>query len=125
MKYNGNMKAMGILKYVWVPAVLFLALLNTTNGASVVTLQIVTELSTVKAILAQVGPLLSGVLFIVAGVFYALGQVMPPDKRANFHTTSINIIIGAIVVGVLSVASTTFATASTHLLANVTSNSVT
>ena len=114
-----------VVKYVLVPVALFLAMLNVTNGAPVtVTLQIVTTLSSIKGILAQVGPILSAVLFIVAGVFYALGQVMPPDKRANFHSTAINIIIGAIVVGVLSVASTSLATASTHLLNNVTANSL-
>jgi hypothetical protein len=69
-------------------------------------------------VLSQVGPILGAVLFIVAGVFYAVGQVMPPDKRANFHTASINIIIGAIIISLLSVASTSLAVASSHLLAN-------
>jgi hypothetical protein len=114
-----------VAKYVLVPVALFLMMSNITSGAPVaVSLQIVTELSSIKGILAQVGPILSAVLFIVAGVFYALGQVMPPDKRANFHSTAVNIIIGAIVVGVLSVASTSLATASTHLLNNVTANSL-
>ena len=118
-------KVVGAMKYVLVPLSLFAALFTVTNGApAAVSLQIVSELANIKGILAQVGPILSGVLFIVAGVFYALGQVMPPDKRANFHSTAINIIIGAIVVGVLSVASTSLATASSHLLSNVTSNSL-
>jgi hypothetical protein len=68
----------------------------------------------------QVGPALSAVLFVVAGIFYAIGQMLPPEKKANFHTAAVNIIIGAIVVGVLSVASTSLAVASTHLIGNLT-----
>ncbi len=114
-----------VAKCVLVPMTVALILLGTAHGASPqMTLQIVTELGNVKSILGQVGPVLSAVLFIIAGVFYAIGQVMPPDKRANFHSTAINIIIGAIVVGVLSVASTSLATASSHLLSNMTSNSL-
>ncbi len=86
-------------------------------------LQIVPELSLIQAILAQTGPALSAVLFILAGVFYAIGQMLPPDKKAQFHTTAVNIIIGAVVVGALSFASTSLATASTHLLSNITTNS--
>ena len=111
-----------VVKYILAPMVL-VSLIGLADGAPAGVLQIVTELGTVKGILSQVGPLLSGVLFVVAGVFYAVGQMMPPDKRANFHTTAINMIIGAVVVGVLSFASTSLANASTHLLSNVTANS--
>lgn len=114
-----------VVKFVLVPVLMLFVIGTTTNAGFVnVSLQLVTQLNTVKAVLAQAGPLLSAVLFTTAGIFYALGQIMPPDKRANFHSTSINIIIGAIVVGVLSVASTSLATASTHLLVNSTSNSL-
>ena len=78
------------------------------------------QISFIKDVLSQAGPALSATLFVVAGIFYAIGQILPPEKKANFHTTAINIIIGAIVVGVLSVASNGLATASTHLLSNVT-----
>ncbi len=91
----------------------------TASGSS----SIATELSSIQATLMQVGPALSAVLFVLAGIFYAIGQMLPPEKKANFHTTAVNIIIGAIVVGVLSVASTSFAIASTHLLGNLTTNS--
>ena len=110
-------------KYMAPPSVLLFYLMRNA-GATTAGLQIISQLDYVKGVLSQVGPILSAVLFVVAGVFYALGQVMPPDKRANFHTTAINIIIGAIVVGVLSVASTSLALASSHLLNNVTSNSL-
>ena len=85
-------------------------------------MQIVPQLDQVRLILAQVGPALSGVLFITAGIFYALGQLLPPDKKAQFHTTSVNIVIGAVVVGALSIASTSLATASASLLSNLTAN---
>ena len=103
--------------------VLQIYLFSISNGASPMllnssTIGIVSELTYIKSVLSQVGPILGAVLFIVAGVFYALGQVMPPDKRANFHTASINIIIGAIIISLLSVASTSLAVASSHLLAN-------
>lgn len=122
MNFDG---AARVAKHIIIPISVFALLLAGVHGGTVaVNLQIISELSNVKGILSQIGPILSGVLFIVAGVFYALGQVMPPDKRANFHSTAINIIIGAIVVGVLSVASTSLATATSHLLSNVTSNSI-
>jgi hypothetical protein len=109
---------------ILIPALLVLSFVGLVRGASVgYSFQIVTELANIKNILGQVGPILSAVMFIIAGVFYALGQIMPPDKKANFHSTAVNIIIGAIVVGVLSVAATSFATASTHLLSNMTLNS--
>jgi hypothetical protein len=90
-----------------------------------VSLQVMPALGHIQLILESVGPALSGVLFILAGIFYAIGQMLPPDKKAQFHTASINIIIGAIVVGALSVASTSLVTASTHLLTNLTTNSIT
>lgn len=85
-------------------------------------LDVMAQISYVKDVLSQAGPALSAMLFVLAGIFYAIGQVLPPDKKANFHTTAINIMIGAVVVGVLSVASDGLATASTHLLSNMTAN---
>ena len=72
----------------------------------------------------KVGPLLSAVLFVTAGIFYAIGQFFPSYKRASLHGMSIDMIIGAIVVAALSVASTGLAAASTNLLSNLTSNSL-
>lgn len=85
---------------------------------------VVSTLSYIQQLLMEIGPLLSAVLFIVAGIFYAIGQLLPPEKKAVFHTTSINVIIGAIIVAVLSVASNSLAIASTHLLTNLTANAV-
>ncbi|MDE1850232.1 MAG: hypothetical protein KGH54_00350 [Candidatus Micrarchaeota archaeon] len=103
---------------------LALLTLGNANAQGLFALDIVATLNSLQLILAQIGPVLSAVLFIVAGVFYAVGQMLPPDKKANFHTTSVNIIIGAIMVAVLSVASSGFAVASTHLLANMSANVV-
>ena len=111
-----------IAKYVLVPFAAFTLLFAGYADGAAAGAPLISELTYVKAVLTQVGPILSGVLFVIAGIFYAIGQLLPPDKRANFHTTAINIIIGAIVVGVLSVASTSLATASTHLLSNATAN---
>ena len=127
-KITINVKALArkLLRIKHLLALLFVLqiyLFSVSNGASPMllnssTIGIVSELTYIKSVLSQVGPILSAVLFIVAGVFYAVGQVMPPDKRANFHTASINIIIGAIIISLLSVASTSLAVASSHLLSN-------
>ncbi len=101
-----------------------LLLTGNANAASLVTLQISTQLSGIQGLLAQIGPELSAALFILAGVFYAIGQIMPPDKKAAFHTTSVNIIMGAIVLAALSFAATGLAQVSTHLLVNATANTV-
>ena len=112
-------------KNAWMPVryllfpLFFLALLA-ANANAASTPQIISELVSIRFLLSQLGPALSAILFIVAGIFYAVGQMLPPDKKANFHTAAINIIIGAIVVGVLSAASTSLAMASTHLLNNIT-----
>ena len=88
--------------------------------ASAFTFDIIGTLSYIQTLLMHAGPLLSALLFIIAGIFYAIGQLFPSYQRASFHTTAIDIIIGAIIVAVLSVASNGFALASTHLLSNMT-----
>ena len=85
---------------------------------------ILTTLDNIEAILETIGPILSAVLFTLAGIFYALGQLFPSYKRASLHTMSIDLIIGAIIVAALSLAANGFAIASSHLLANATSNSL-
>ena len=119
-RMNGFFDAVGRLARYVTPLVLAVLLASRITGAQSTTL--VSELNNIQLILTQVGPALSAVLFVLAGIFYAIGQMLPPDKKANFHTTAVNIIIGAIVVGVLSFASTSLAVASTHLLGNLTSN---
>jgi hypothetical protein len=108
---------------VKVPLLLVLGL-GTTVKAATFTFDIIGTLNYVQQLLMHIGPMLSAVLFIIAGVFYAVGQLLPPDKRANFHTASINIIIGAIVVAVLAVTSNSLALASTQLLTNMSSNTL-
>ena len=107
-----------MIKFI-VPVLFFSVFIIKTASAAPIDLNIVSQLSFVKFVLSQLGPAISAVMFVIAGIFYSLGQIMPPDKKAHFHTTAINIIIGAIVVGILSVASTTLASASSGLLNNV------
>ena len=88
--------------------------------------QVLSDLNQVKTVLGQLGPVLSAMLFIVAGIFYAIGQMLPPDKKAHFQSAAINIIIGAVVVAALSFASSSLALSSTNLLTNFTAaNSLT
>jgi hypothetical protein len=117
MKHKIICLAKKIVKYLAVPT-LTLLLASKLVGAQSTSL--VSELNKIQLVLMQVGPALSAVLFVLAGIFYAIGQFLPPEKKANFHTAAVNIIIGAIVVGVLSVASTSLAVASTHLIGNLT-----
>lgn len=88
-------------------------------------LDIISTLNYVQSLLTHIGPILSAILFIIAGIFYAIGQLFPSHQRASFHTTSGDLILGAIIVAVLSVAANSFALASTHLLSNVTMTNVT
>ena len=109
-----------VLKHAAIPFLVVMLI----SRLSMATSPLVTELNGVQLVLMQIGPALSAVLFVLAGIFYAIGQMLPPDKKANFHTAAVNIIIGAIVVGALSIASTSLAVASTHLISNFTSNTL-
>jgi sorbitol-specific phosphotransferase system component IIC len=120
MRLAGFGLRMNILKYICFPLMGLLFFVNMTVAANS---SVVTELTNIQGTLMQVGPALSAMMFVLAGIFYAIGQMLPAEKKANFHTAAVNIIIGAIVVGVLSVASTSLAVASTHLLGNLTTNS--
>jgi sorbitol-specific phosphotransferase system component IIC len=120
MRLAGFWLKANILKYVCFPLLGLLFFVNMTVAANST---VATELTNIQGTLMQIGPALSAVMFVLAGIFYAIGQMLPAEKKANFHTAAVNIIIGAIVVGVLSVASTSLAVASTHLLGNLTTNS--
>jgi len=109
-----------------VPILLLLSLFVEKSFAArvpVLSFDIIATLTSVQNLLAHIGPLLSAVLFITAGIFFALGQLFPTYKRASLHATASDILVGAIVVAVLSVASNGLALASTHLLVN-SSNSI-
>ena len=93
-------------------------------SAQPVALDITSTLNFIQSLLMHLGPILSAVLFTVAGVFFALGQLFPSHQRATFHSTAIDIIIGAIIVAVLSVAANGLALASSQLLSNVTTNTL-
>jgi hypothetical protein len=89
---------------------------------TMIALDIISMLNGIQDLLIRIGPILSAILFICAGIFYAVGQFMPSYKRASLHTMAIDMIIGAVVVAVLSVGSTTLAEASMHLISNQTAN---
>lgn len=114
-------KVFSLVRFLF-PLFVMVVLLARVSAAAPFSFDALAQINQIKDILAQIGPALSAMLFIIAGIFYAIGQMLPPDKKANFHTTAINIIIGAVVIAVLSVASNTLALASTHLLSNMTAN---
>ncbi len=115
---------MGLLVKRYAKISWLLLLFSRKAYAAPFALDIITTLTSIQSILAHVGPMLSAILFIIAGIFYALGQLFPATRRANFHSTAIDILVGAIIVAVLSVASNGLAIASTHLLTNITNSSV-
>lgn len=88
-------------------------------------IDIMSTLSYIQNLLMHIGPILSAILFIIAGLLYAIGQLFPSHQRASFHTTAGDMIMGAVVVAVLSVTANSFALASTHLLANGTAANMT
>ncbi|MCL5100959.1 MAG: hypothetical protein M1122_03340 [Candidatus Marsarchaeota archaeon] len=108
-----------IVHYTKIPIVLLATsiFLKPAEGAMYV-FDIIGTLSAIQNTLMHIGPMISAVLFILAGIFYSLGQLFPPSRKAKMHSTAIDIIVGAIVIAVLSVASTSLAVASTHLLSN-------
>ena len=125
----GNLVPNGIRRIiVRIPIALFILYVGFLRQAyaapALVSMDIISTLNSIQGVLMHVGPILSAVLFVVAGIFYSIGQLFPSSKRASLHSASIDIIIGAIIVAVLSVASTGLAVASTGLLENVTSNSL-
>jgi hypothetical protein len=95
---------------------------NTSNAQTYVSLDIISTLNYIQTLLMHIGPLISAILFVLAGIFYAVGQLFPAYQRATFHTTAIDFIVGAIIVATLSVTSSGFALASTHLLTNITNS---
>lgn len=115
-----------IVKWTRMPllAILVFGLFERAASATAISLDIVGTLTSVQGILMHVGPVLSAVLFIVAGIFYALGQLFPSYKRASLHTMALDMIVGAVIVAVLSVTANSFALASTNLLSNFTSNTL-
>ncbi len=100
---------------------LIIALLTKRAFAETVSLDILSTLNGIQVLLAHIGPILSAILFIVAGIVFALAQLFPGYKRASLHSTAADILVGAIIVAVLSVASNGLALASTHLLSNLSS----
>ncbi|MCL5427727.1 MAG: hypothetical protein M1321_00930 [Candidatus Marsarchaeota archaeon] len=123
---TARLKMLGNMLKIPVPVFIAYALFARSAYAatSYAALDIISTLNGIQGLLMHIGPVLSAVLFVVAGIFYAVGQLFPSQKRASLHSASIDIIIGAIIVAVLSIASTGLAVASTNLLSNVTANSI-
>ncbi len=125
MNINSSLGVLRILGKKYVKIVMLTTLLFAGRTyATGFSLDIITTLSYIQNLLAHLGPMLSAILFIIAGMFYAIGQLLPATKRAAFHATTVDILMGAIIVAVLSVASNGLAVASTQLLTNVTANSL-
>ncbi|MHB1829806.1 MAG: TrbC/VirB2 family protein [Candidatus Micrarchaeaceae archaeon] len=123
---------MNITKDAWISMKVALIICTTAlvlpkiaYAQSLTPLDIITTLNYIQSLLTRIGPILSAILFIIAGLLYAIGQLFPSHQRGSFHTTAGDMIIGAIILAVLSVTANSFALASTHLLSNVTASNLT
>ncbi len=76
----------------------------------------VTFLQNLQATLQQIGPALSAILFVLAGIIYAFGQLQPADARGKYQAWSMGLIVGGFVVGALSIAAPTLAAIAGGLL---------
>ncbi len=126
------MMYMNITKDAWISMKVALIICTTAlvlpkiaYAQSLTPLDIITTLNYIQSLLTRIGPILSAILFIIAGLLYAIGQLFPSHQRGSFHTTAGDMIIGAIILAVLSVTANSFALASTHLLSNVTASNLT
>lgn len=64
----------------------------------------VTFLRSLQQTLTEIGPILSAIMFIVAGIIYAFGQLQPAEARGKYQAWAMGLIVGGFVVGALSIA---------------------
>ena len=125
MNMNTKKNARTGLKAALIICTTALILPRIAYAQSFTSLDIITTLNYIQGLLTRIGPILSAILFIIAGLLYAIGQLFPSHQRGSFHTTAGDMIVGAIILAVLSVTANSFALASTHLLSNVTASNLT
>ena len=73
-------------------------------------------LKSLQGTLQQVGPALSAIMFVLAGIIYAFGQLQPAEARGKYQAWAMGLIVGGFVVGALSVAAPTLASIAGGLL---------
>jgi len=76
----------------------------------------VTFLNSIKTTLQAIGPALSAIMFVLAGIIYAFGQLQPADARGKYQAWAMGLVVGGFVVGALSVAAPTLASIAGGLL---------
>ncbi|MDD5022857.1 MAG: hypothetical protein PHU63_01685 [Candidatus ainarchaeum sp.] len=58
-------------------------------------------LTSISLSLMNIGPTLSLILILLAGIMYALAQAQPPEQRGKWVTWATNLLIGGIVLAVI------------------------
>lgn len=69
-----------------------------------------------KDTLTAIGPALSAILFVLAGIIYAFGQLQPADARGKYQSWSMGLIVGGFVVGALALGADTLTNIAANLL---------
>ena len=69
-----------------------------------------------KDTLTAIGPALSAILFVLAGIIYAFGQLQPADARGKYQSWSMGLIVGGFVVGALALGADTLTGIAANLL---------
>ena len=64
----------------------------------------VSFLRSLQTTLQEIGPILSAILFVVAGIIYAFGQLQPAEGRGRYQSWAMGLVVGGFVVGALSFA---------------------
>lgn len=59
-------------------------------------------LTSMKGTLTEIGPILSAIMFVIAGIIYAFGQLQPAESRGRYQAWAMGLIVGGFVVGALS-----------------------
>jgi len=70
----------------------------------------------IKKTLITLGPLVAVILVVLGGITYGLAQVQPSEKRGQWQSLAVGMIIGGIIVAAVVGAAELIATNSANLL---------
>ena len=106
-----KISGMALLSFAAVVAVLspIAQAANNSTGSVTIGKGTVTFLQDLQATLQAIGPALSAILFVLAGIIYAFGQLQPAEVRGKYQAWAMGLVVGGFVVGALSVAAPTLA----------------
>ena len=57
-----------------------------------------TLLTSISDLLTTIGPTISLIMLLLAGIVYAFAQMQPPESRGKWITTAMGLFVGGIIV---------------------------